>query len=407
MMKDRRVVVTGIGVVSSVGIGRDAFWNSIVNGACGLSEVSAFDTSGFTCHRGGEVKNFLPGEFMPKHKIKFLSRTSQLAIAASALALKDAGVPIEKISGDKLGVIIGTTLGETYIEDLAAAWARGGLKDVQRRKLFQASVNNISANVGIQFKAMGVNYLIPNACAAGNYAIGYAFDLIKNGDLNFVLAGGSEAFSCLAFAGFQRLYAMSPDKCAPFDKNRKGMMLGEGSGILLIESLESARKRGANVYAEILGYGLSCDAYHATATEPEGIAKVMRKALKDAAIDREEVDYICAHGTGTPMNDKTESKAINEVFGKRQGLMVSSLKSMLGHTMGASSAIASAACCLAIKDGIVPPTINFETPDPECDIDCVANIARKIKINIALNNGFAFGGNNCSVVFSKANLEIS
>ncbi len=399
---NRRVVVSGMGVISSLGIGKDTFWEKIISGTCGISKVIGFDTTAFQCHYGGEIKCFTPEKFIPKRKIRFLGKTSQLAIAASSLALEDAQINLIGIIKEKFGVLIGTTLGERSMEEVVEAWTKGGIPNVDRLKLFQVAANNISANIGIQVKAMGLNFLIPNACAAGNYAIGYAFDLIKNGDLNFALAGGSEAFSHIAFAGFQRLYAMSADKCRPFDKDRKGMMLGEGSGILFLESLDSARKRGATIYAEIAGYGLSCDAYHATAPDVSGVAQVMKRALKDAKINSEQVDYICAHGTGTQMNDKTESKAIKEVFGARyKDVMVSSLKSMLGHTMGASAAIESVACCLAIKEGIVPPTINFETPDPECDIDCVPNKARKKKIKVVLNNGFAFGGNNCCLVFKR------
>ncbi|MFH2138347.1 MAG: beta-ketoacyl-[acyl-carrier-protein] synthase family protein [Candidatus Omnitrophota bacterium] len=401
-MRRRRVVVTGLGVVSAIGIGKNVFWKNAIAGKSGISEITAVDTAEFNCHLGGEVKKFNPEEFISKRRIPFLGRTSQLAMAASVLAVKDAELPLDKIPKEKFGVIIGTTVGERPLEELIQAWARGGLKDVDRNKIFQASVNNISANVGIHFKAMGVNHLIPTACAAGNYCIGYGTDLIRNGDLNFVLAGGSEAFSQIAYVGFQRLYAMSPDKCRPFDKNRKGMQLGEGSGMLLLESLESALKRKAPIYAEVLGYGVSCDAHHATAPDSGGIAKAMAKALKDAGIPHTDIDYVCTHGTGTPMNDRTECKAIKEVFKEHSDkLMISSLKSMLGHPMGAAAAIEAAACCLAIENGIVPPTINYEEPDPECDLDCVPNKARKAKINAVLNNGFAFGGNNCCVVFAK------
>ncbi|MFH1460750.1 MAG: beta-ketoacyl-[acyl-carrier-protein] synthase family protein [Candidatus Omnitrophota bacterium] len=402
MRNNRRVVVTGIGIVSALGIGRDKFWDNIKKGKSGISKITSIDTSAYKCHYGGEVKDFNPEDFIPKRRIKFLGKTSQLAIAAAYLALQDSGIPLKRIPKESMGVIMGTTIGEKAIEELAAQWAKGGLKEIDRKKLFQAAANNIPANVAIQFKAMGLNCLIPNACAAGNYAIGYGYDLIRNKDLNFALVGGSESFSPLAYAGFQRLYAMSPDKCSPFDKNRKGMMLGEGSGILFLESLESALKRKVKIYAEILGYGLSCDAYHATAPDPKGIARVMQKALDQANISYKEVDYVCAHGTGTPANDKAESAAVKEVFKERhKEVLVSSIKSMLGHTMGASSAIAGAACCLGIKEGIVPPTINFETPDPECDIDCVPNKARKKDLNVVLNNGFAFGGNNCCVAFGK------
>ncbi|MCX5708287.1 MAG: beta-ketoacyl-[acyl-carrier-protein] synthase family protein [Candidatus Omnitrophica bacterium] len=400
MRNSRRVVITGLGAVSSIGIGKDAFWEGLINGRSGISEVTAFDTTAFKYHMGGEVKKFNPEEFIPKRKIKFLGRASQLAIAAASLALKDAHISSKDIPNKKVGVILGTTTGERPMEDLIRSWAQSGLKNLDRSKIFQAAVNNISANVGIEFNATGLNYLIPTACAAGNYAVGYAYDQIQNGDLNFALAGGADAFSHFAFAGFQRLYAMSPDICRPFDKNRKGMLLGEGAGILLLESLDSARKRNADIYAEVLGYGLSCDAFHPTIPKLEGIKKVMEKTFKDAAISPDEIDYVCAHGTGTTQNDKEESIAINSLFGGRK-VPVSSIKSMLGHTMGAASALESIACCLAIKNSLIPPTINFETPDPDCDIDCVPNTPREADLRVVLNNSYAFGGNNCCVAFAK------
>ncbi len=400
MRNKRRVVVTGLGAVTSIGIGKGHFWQGLLDGKSGISEVTAFDTTAFKCHMGGEVKKFDPEEFIPKRKVKFLGRASQLAIAAATLALKEANISSKDIPNKKVGVILGTTTGERPMEDLVQAWAKSGLKDLDRSKIFQAAVNNISANVGIEFNATGINYLIPTACAAGNYALGYAYDQIQNGDLNFALAGGADAFSHFAFAGFQRLYAMSPDICRPFDKNRKGMLLGEGAGILLLESFESAKKRNAEVYAEVIGYGLSCDAFHPTIPKLEGIKKVMEKTFKDAAISPDEIDYICAHGTGTTQNDKEESTAINALFGGRK-VPVSSIKSMLGHTMGAASALESIACCLAIKNGLIPPTINYETPDPECDIDCVPNTPREAELKVVLNNSYAFGGNNCCVAFGK------
>ncbi|MDD4910192.1 MAG: beta-ketoacyl-[acyl-carrier-protein] synthase family protein [Candidatus Omnitrophica bacterium] len=402
MKSNRRIVVTGIGIVSSVGIGREEFWRSVISGKSGISEVTSLDTSILKCHNGGEVKNFNPKSFIPKRKVKFLGKASQLAIAASTLALEDARLAAADMPKKKTGVLVGTTTGEKPLEELIEVWAKGGLKELDRQKIMQASVNNISANVALQFKAQGENFLFPTACAAGNYAVGYGSDLIRSGALDYALAGGSDAFSHVAFAGFQRIYAMAPEKCQPFDKNRKGMILGEGSGIVLLENLDSALKRGADIYAEVLGYGLSCDAYHATAPEPQSIARAMEKALKESGIGYKDVDYISAHGTGTPLNDKVECQAIKQVLKERyKEVMVSSIKSMLGHPMGAASAIESAACCLAIKEGIVPPTINFETPDPECDIDCVPNKARKAAVRVALNNGFAFGGNNATVVFKK------
>ncbi len=398
----RRVVVTGIGIVSSVGIGRDAFWESIINGKSGISEVTSIDTSGYRCHRGGEVKNFKPEDYISRRKIRFLGRSSQLAIAAGSQALTDAKLINKETVQRDMGVVVGTTTGEQPLEQLLSAWAKGGLKNIDRNKVFQAAANNISENVGMEFKTCGQNYLIPTACAAGNYAIGCGYDLIKSGDLNFALVGGADAFSTVAFTGFQRIYAMSPDVVRPFDKNRKGMMLGEGAGMLLLETYKSAVKRGVHIYAEILGYGLSCDAFHATVPNSRGISRAMEKALLETGLTYKDVDYICAHGTGTVSNDKTECQAIKDVFQERsKEILVSSIKSMMGHPMGASSVIEAAACCLAVQNQIVPPTINFENPDPECDIDCVANKARKTKIRIILNNGFAFGGNNACVVVKK------
>lgn len=399
---DRRVVVTGLGIVSSVGTGRDAFWKSIINGRSGISRVSSFDTEEYRCHYAGEVKDFDPERFIAKRKIRFLGRSSQLAIAATSLALKDSKLLLKDMSKRNTGVFIGTTMGEKTLEESIDAWVRGGASNTNRNKIFQSAANNISANIAIYFKLRGPNYLIPTACAAGNYAIGYGFDLVKKGVLDYAIAGGADAFSKLAFTGFQRIYAMAPECCQPFDKKRRGMLVGEGAAILLLESLESALKRKADIYAEIPGYGISCDAYHMTASDPGGIAKAMQKALEEADIDEEKVDYICAHGTGTPGNDKNECAAIKKVFKKRYNTVpVSSIKSMLGHPMGAASAIEALACCLAVKEDMIPPTINFENSDPQCDIDCVPNKARVKRVDFALNNGFAFGGNNSCLVVKK------
>jgi 3-oxoacyl-[acyl-carrier-protein] synthase II len=404
-LKDKhRVVITGLGVVSSIGIGRDAFWDACIKGKSGISEITSFDTGAFKCHRGGEVKNFNPEDFIPKRRVKFLGRASQMAISSAQMALIDAGLPNKSLPKTKTGVIIGTTIGEKPLEELVQTWTMGGLKEIDRQRILQASVNNISANTAIYLKAQGQNYIFSTACAAGNYAIGYGFDLIQNGSLDYCLAGGSDSFFYVAFLGFQRLYAMAQEKCQPFDKNRKGMMLGEGSGLLVMERLDLALKRNAKIYAEIAGYGLSCDAYHPTAPDPEGIAKAMEKALKESGLSYQDMDYISAHGTGTPTNDKIECQAIKKVFKERvKDIAVSSIKSMLGHSMGAASAIEAIVCCLAVKEDIMPPTINFQTADPECDIDCVPNQARKKIVNIALNNGFAFGGNNACVVIKKFN----
>jgi 3-oxoacyl-[acyl-carrier-protein] synthase II len=401
-MNRKRVVVTGLGVISSVGIGRKSFWDALIRGKSGISKVSSLDTKDFRCHYAGEIKNFEPEAFIAKRRVKFLGRSSQLAIAATSLAFEDAELSLKYIDKKRIGVLIGTTMGEKPLEDSIDEWVLNGTDKISRTRILQSTANNISSNIANYFKLHGPNYLIPTACAAGNYAIGYGFDLIRKGDLDCAIVGGADAFSKFAFTGFQRVYAMAPEKCQPFDKNRKGMLVGEGAGILVLESLQSALSRASTIYAELLGYGLSCDAYHMTASQIEGIEKAMRYALRDAEIKPDEVDYINAHGTGTQSNDKNECTAIRRLFnGKTSSLSVNSIKSMLGHPMGAASAIEAIVCCLSVRENIIPPTINFETPDPNCDIDCVPNKAKKKRVKIALNNGFAFGGNNSCLVTKK------
>lgn len=397
----RRVVITGLGIISSIGIGKDAFWDNLIAGKSGISEVTAFDTSKHATHLGGEVKNFKPEDFISKNRIKLTGRASQLAIAATKLALKDAGLDEKSISDLRTSVCLGTTMGEIQsVESVDHKWIRSGKKEIEKWPVYQSPVNNIPSNVAIEFKFKGRNRIFTTACAAGNYAIGYGYDLLLADETDLVIAGGSDAFSWIAFTGFNKLSATASEKCQPFDKNRKGMIPGEGSGILVLETLDNALKRNAPIHAEILGYGLSCDAFHMTNPQVEGVAQCMRNALKEAGIPITEVDYISAHGTGTIHNDRTECAAINEVFERRK-VAVSSIKSMLGHTMGAASAIEAITCCLAIRNGIIPPTINYETPDPECDINCVPNTARRQPVDTALNNGFAFGGNNACLVLRK------
>lgn len=397
----RRVVVTGLGVVSSIGIGVEDFWKNLIIGKSGISEIESFDTSAYLIHKGGEVKNFKPEHFIDRRKIKFLGRASQMAIAAAKLAVEDAKLP-KKYFND-LGVFLGTTMGEIReLEKIDIGLSGKSWDAIQQSLVSLFPANVITANVATELKATGHNYMLPTACSAGNYCIGYAFDLIKSGELDLALVGGADTFSGTAFMGFNRLMAMAPDKCQPFDKNRKGMMLGEGAGILVLESLEHAQNRGAKIYAEVLGYGLSCDAYHMTHPLEEGVIKCMEKALKEANISKDEVDYISAHGTGTEQNDKTECSAIKKVFiNRKKQILCSSIKSMLGHSLGAASVIEATACCLTIQHGIIPPTINYETFDEECDVDCVPNEARKLNVKVVLNNSYAFGGNNVSLVIKS------
>lgn len=403
MSQDRRVVITGLGVVSSIGIGKDNFWEALIAGKSGISEINSFDTSKYDRRYGGEIKNFNPEDYIDKKKVKLIGRASQFAIAATKLALQDAGLDLADIVPERTGVAIGTTMGEIQaLEEIDKIWVKNGDVEVDPRLIPQYPSNVLSSNVSLEFGLKGPTLLIPTACAAGNYSIGYAYDLLRFGKADIMFAGGADPFSRITFTGFSRLYAMAPEKCQPFDKNRKGMIVGEGAGMVILEPLDTAMKRGAPIYAEVLGYGMSCDAYHMTIPDINGIALVLRTTLRNININPEDVDYVSAHGTGTVPNDKTECQAIKKVFGERNdGMLISSIKSMLGHTMGAASAIEAISCCKSIETGWIPPTINYQTFDPDCNIDCVPNKAREKEINIVLNNAFAFGGNNCCVVLKR------
>lgn len=398
----RRVVITGLGVVSSIGIGKDEFWKNLIAGKSGISDVTLFDTSDYPVHKGGEVKNFDPTKFIPKNRIKDIARASQFAIAATKLALDDSGLSLKNIK-NRIGIILGTTMADIQsLEQVDKYWSFKGEEDIWAVNIVKYPSMILSGQVGYFFQTTSQNYVIPTACAAGNYSIGYSFDLIRRGIADAVIAGGADPFSRITFSGFNCLYVMAPEKCQPFDRNRKGMMIGEGAGVLILEELELAKKRNAPIYAEVLGYGLSCDAKHMTAPRAEGIVKVMERAIKNSGIRKEEVDYISAHGTGTLSNDKAECEAIKRVFeDSLEKICTSSIKSMLGHTMGAASAIEAIACCLALKNNIVPPTINYEAMDEECDIDCVPNKAKTKNLEVVINNSFAFGGNNACLVVKK------
>ena len=400
---NKRVVITGLGVVSSIGIGWEPFWENLLQGTSGISPVTSFDTSGHFTHNGGEIRNFRADEYISPATLKILSRSSQFAITAAKLALKDADLSPEMLAEMVVGTCIGTTMGSVQTSEIINQFmVIEGRMDFGNDLICQVPTHSTPAAVSREFTLTGPNLMFSTACAAGNYAIGYGFDLIRLGRADLVLAGGSDPFSRVAFTGFNQFGAVAPEKCQPFDKNRRGMMVAEGAGILIIESLEHAIRRNARIYAEILGYGLSCDAHHMTLPSVEGVTRCMLQALRQAGTGIHEIDYISAHGTGTLANDKTECAAIRDVFGPRtQRIPVSSIKSMLGHTMGAASALEAIACSLTVKNNMIPPTINYETPDPECDIDCVPNQAREQEVNIALNNSYAFGGNNASLVLRK------
>lgn len=404
-----RVVVTGLGVVSSIGIGWRTFWEALLTGRSGVSKIEYeyMDTADYPTQYGGEVKHFNPLEFMQTETARRLGRGSQFAIAATRMALEDSGLSSGDLASTFAGVCLGTTMADIQaLEEANTAWVRSDEYSIRASLLSQYPSCTMSANVAKHFGLSGPNLMIPNACAAGNYAIGYAYDLIRIGRADVMTAGGSDPFSRIAFTGFNRIFAVAPEKCQPFDKNRQGTLIGEGAGVLILESLEHAHQRDATIYAEILGYGLSCDAHHMTIPDPDGLSRVMRCALEDAGIGPQDVGYINAHGTGTVANDRAECAAIRQVFEDRAATIpVSSIKSMIGHTMGAASALEAIACVLVVHDQQLPPTANFETIDPECDIDCVPNTSRVVNVNVVLNNSFAFGGNNACVVLKKVQRE--
>ena len=400
---NRRVVITGLGIISSIGIGWQEFWNNLTAGKSGISSINGIKGTDFNQGIAGQVKNFNLEQFFGNRSMSHLGRTSQMALASVKLALADSRIEISQLRDLKVGVSIGTTMGEPQVlEIMNNVLITHGQTEVDSKLAPVYPSHIISTSIGRNLSINGENLVLANACSAGNLSFAHSFDNIKLGKLEMMIAGGADSFSLMNLAGFSRLMAVAPEKCQPFDRNRKGMLVGEGAGIVIIESLESAKKRSAPIYSEILGYGLSCDAHSMTAPDVIGIKKAINKALVFCDLKPEEVDYICAHGTGTEQNDKNESQVVNDVFyrkGKRTPM--SSIKSMLGHTMGAASAIENIACCLALKTNTIPPTINFERPDSECDIDCVPNKSRFANLNIVLNNSFAFGGNNACLVFKK------
>jgi 3-oxoacyl-[acyl-carrier-protein] synthase II len=406
-MKKERVVVTGLGVVSPIGTGVDAFWDAACNGANGIASITSFDTTGFRTRVGGEVKNFSPETFLNHQQIASFGRSSQFAAYATKMALDNAGLDISIENHYRVGVSLGTTMGEPQILEKGIELiyeAKGSTNLIPSDFPRKYPCGVIPANVAEAIGAGGPVIMIPTACAAGNYAIGYAFDLVSLGMADIMIAGGSDPFSKIAFTGFNRLLATAKEKCRPFDKNRDGMSVGEGAGILVIESLSHAKKRTAKIYAEVLGYGLGCDAFKMTIPDPSGSGGVLclERALKHSHLGIDDVDYICAHGTGTEENDKTETLILKNVFGNRaKSIPVSSIKSMIGHTMGAASAIEAVACVLTIHRGVILPTINYSESDPDCDLDYVPNTARKADVNIAVSNAYAFGGNTSTLVLGK------
>ena len=410
---NKRVVITGIGVVTPVGIGKAAFWDSIVNGRSGVGMISLFDTTDYACHIAGEIKNWAPEQFIEKKKIKRMDRFTQFAVGASRLAVQDSGLDVTKVDPERCVVIVGSGIGGLMtVEAEYKTLIEKGPRRVSPFLIPMLITNIAPGEIAIEFGFTGVNYSVSSACATSNHAIGQAQRHLRSGDADVIIAGGAEAaITQLGVSGFCQARALTtafndnPTKASrPFDKNRSGFVMGEGSGIVVLETLEHAQARGAKIYAELAGYGATDDAYHITAPSPEGkaAAKAIRLALDDAGLKPEEVDYVNAHGTSTELNDKTETAVIKNVFGDHaRKLAVSSTKSMTGHLLGAASAVELIATLLCMENDMIHPTINYETPDPECDLDYVPNKARPGRINAAISNSLGFGGHNAVVAVRR------
>jgi 3-oxoacyl-[acyl-carrier-protein] synthase II len=397
-----RVVITGLGAVSSMGLGAGEFLVGLRAGRSTTRPITAFDTAGFEHANGCEIDDFDPERWIHDLDVSQLGRASQFSVAAARMAIDDAALSVQRLRASRCLVSIGTTDGESRdLDHLVEVTVNEGSERMNPVITRRVPAGRLSVMIAREFGLTDVEAVtLPTACSAGNYAIGYGFDAVRAGEVDFALCGGADALCRKTFTGFYRLGTIAPERCQPFDVNRKGILTGEGAGVLLLESLESALMRGARIYAEVLGYGLSCDADHPVAPNQDGVARCMRLALDSAGVKPAEVDFISAHGTGTKANDVTEARAIRQVFGARPPRTIS-IKSMIGHSMGAASALASIACALAITEGFIPPTINHSETDPECDLDCVPNRAIDADLNVVQNNGLAFGGNNAVTIFGK------
>ncbi len=410
-MNDRRVVITGLGVVTPIGSNLETFWNNLQNGVSGIRRIQFFDVTDYDCKIGGEVRDFDPKVFFRNPKdVRRTDRFAQLAFAAAKMAVEDAGIELEKTDRNRFGVIASSGIGG--LETLETQYKTLLTKGPSRVSAFTIPMlisNMASGFISMEFGLHGPNLCIVTACATSNNAIGESWRTIKFGDADIFLAGGSEACIIpIGLAGFSAMKALStrnhePERASrPFDRDRDGFVMGEGAGIVVVEELEHAKARGAKIYCELAGYGLSADAYHMTAPEPDGsgAARAMQIALDHARITPAEVDYVNAHATSTGLGDICETRAIKTVFGEyaRNGLSISSTKSMTGHLLGGAGAVEMAACLLAMRDSVIPPTINLENQDPECDLDYTANVAKEKKVRVAVNNSFGFGGHNATLV---------
>jgi 3-oxoacyl-[acyl-carrier-protein] synthase II len=411
-MSERRVVITGMGVLTPLGCDLEVFWQNLLAGKSGIAPVTRFDTTNFDSKIGGEVKDFKPEEFMPIKETRRTDRFVQYAVGAATKALTDSGIEMSKTDANRVGVLIGSGIGgmET-IEEQSAILLKKGPGRVSPFMIPMLIINMASGYVSMLLGAKGPNLAVVSACATATHALGEAARAIVHNDADVMIAGGSEAaITQFGYAGFCAMKAMStrnhePERASrPFDAQRDGFVMGDGAGVCILESLEHARKRHAKIYCEVVGYGITGDAYHMSAPAPEGegAARSMAMAMRHAHLNPEQIDYINAHGTSTPVGDKCETQAIKSTFGSyAKKLAVSSTKSMTGHLLGAAGAVETAVCALAIRDNIVPPTINYENPDPDCDLDYVPNKAREMKVNACLNNSLGFGGHNATLIVSR------
>lgn len=412
-MEIRRVVVTGLGLITPLGLNVKTSWGNLINGKSGIGKITRFDASAFPTQIAGEVKDFNPEDFIEAKDVKKTDRFIQFAVAAATMALEDSGLKITDKNAERIGVIIGSGIGGlSTIEHYHSVLLERGPRRITPFFIPMLVINLASGQISIRFGAKGPNSAISTACATGNHSIGDAFKIIQRGDADAMIAGGAEAvITPLGIGGFNAMKALStrndePEKASrPFDIDRDGFVMGEGAGVMILENLHSAIERGAKIYAEIIGYGMTADAYHITYPSPEGegAARCMKMALKDGGIEPSNIDYINAHGTSTKAGDELESSAIKKVFGEHaKKIAISSTKSMTGHLLGAAGGVEAVFSVLSIFNNVVPPTINLENVDPECgDLDYVPHKARKMTVNYALSNSFGFGGTNACLLLKK------
>jgi len=408
----RRVVITGMGLVTPVGIGVQTAWNAVLKGESGIGRITSFDTSHYPCRIAAEVKDFDPLVYVDKKEVKRMDRFTQFALASATMAFDAAGLRISEANAPRCGCLLGVGFGGmATLERNHASLLRAGPQRISPFFVPMLIANMAAGHVCMRFGLRGPNSCVTTACAAGTHAIGEAYKIIQRGDADMMLSGGCEAaITPLAVGGFCAMRALSTRNDAPqqasrpFDKGRDGFVMGEGAGILVLEELQQAQRRGATIYAEIVGYGMSADAYHMTQPDPEarGVALCLQQALHDAGVAPQEIGYINAHGTSTPYNDKYETLAVKKVFGEHAyRLAMSSTKSMTGHLLGGAGGIEGVFTALALYHGVLPPTMNWETPDADCDLDYVPNVARATPVQLAMSTSLGFGGTNACVVFKK------